>query len=126
MKKLLIGLLLLAMVVFAAAQTVQPASEKEKPNAETSAVNSVGELSSGLYTVVVENGKFMPVDLEVNAGDTVEWVNLDNHDHSITLDHCEVETLLPVGSTFRYTFTEEGEFHYLSLLGEAQGTVTVR
>ncbi len=131
MKKLLVGLLLLAMavamVVFAVAQTTPETSEKETPDAETSAVNSAGEPSSGVYTVVVENGRFMPADLEVNVGDTVEWVNLDDVDHTVTFESCAIDRELPAGSTVRYTFTRAGGVSYYGSLlhPKAQGSVTV-
>ncbi len=126
-KALIVGLLLAAVLVLVAGFSL---AELEKANTpeETDAVKTTLTVPSGeVYTVVVKDGKFMPADLAVNAGDTVEWVNLDGVDHTVTFESCAIDMELPAGSTVRYTFTPaDGTLYYGSLLHpKAQGSVTV-
>ena len=83
-------------------------------------------LSSDTAQVVIEGGQFMPTDLEVSMGTTVEWVNKDSVDHTVTLENGDLDELLPQGATGTFTFNEKGEFRYFCQLHPGmQGSVIV-
>ena len=69
-----------------------------------------------VYQVAIEQGQLMPVDVEINAGDTVEWVNKDALRY--TLKFGQFEERLPVGGIFEYTFTETGIVRYTATMVE--------
>jgi len=123
-KSVSIGLLLIGIVVLAAGLAFAGYEAMEQPSTDKAVELSYTQ--SDAYTVVVKDGQFMPVDLQLKAGDTVEWVNLDEEDHTVSFESCAVELDLPVGATARYTFTEQGTLYYASLKNpSAQGSVTV-
>ena len=70
-------------------------------------------LSVQSYQVAIEDGSLMPVDVEVHAGDTVEWVNKDTVRYILMFSGSEER--LPVGGTFEYAFTEIGTVRYTAL-----------
>lgn len=88
-------------------------------------------------TVVVEmtsvNGepRFLPADLTVRPGDTVQWVNTDLHlEHSVCSGTGSADPLsgalwssplLQLGGTFQHTFALSGEFEYYSIPHEYEG-----
>lgn len=65
-------------------------------------------------TVKVENFAFLPKNLVVEIGTTVEWVNLDSVRHTVTSveEGMMNSILLSQGETYSYTFNEVGEFDY--------------
>ena len=63
-------------------------------------------------SVMLENNAFSPADVVIKAGDSVEWLNKDNGDHTLTFDNGEVDELLSDGASFSHTFTEAGEYAY--------------
>ena len=102
------------------------------------------------YNVVIQNGKFNPIDLNIKVGDTVEWVNRDSKTilgkkdnpsesekkeleskgtgvtHSVTFEDARVDTSLPNKGTVRYTFKKKGEARYFCRFHPAMtGTVKV-
>ncbi len=94
---------------------------------------AVPVLSRQSYQVVIEDGKLMPVDVEINAGDTVEWVNKDEVRYTLLFSGSEER--LSVGGTFEQQFTEPGIARYIVAVveedrddnqeRELQGTVIV-
>tara|TARA_Y100000310_G_scaffold154313_1_gene153875 strand:- start:1477 stop:1860 length:384 start_codon:yes stop_codon:yes gene_type:complete len=69
-------------------------------------------VSDGVAQVVISNAQFMPTDLEIKAGTTVEWNNADTKDHTITFENGDFDEILPVGASVTYTFEEVGELRY--------------
>jgi plastocyanin len=56
---------------------------------------------SKVHTVVIQQMKFIPVELTVNAGDTITWINRDIVEHNVTEDVSKKRTsgnLAPAGS----------------------------
>lgn len=77
-------------------------------------------------TVTLEDSAFNPVDVDISVGDTVEWVNSDDQEHSITFENGDFDEQIGVDSSVKYTFTESGEYRYFSVfVPEMQGNVFV-
>ena len=95
-----------------------------------------------LSTIIIPNGNakiehtgfYIPLNLEVQKGTTVSWLNEDTAPHTVqSIDNTgEVTDLfnsapLPTGEKFSYKFSEEGIFnYYCSLHPWRVGSVTVR
>lgn len=56
---------------------------------------------------------YEPDPVIVGVGTTVVWTNRDTTVHTATADDASFESgLLTLGATFRFTFTQPGEFSY--------------
>jgi len=66
-------------------------------------------------TVEIRQFKFTPAELEVKAGSTVTFVNLDLVPHTATGDGFDTGTLRK-GESKEITFSEAGDFSYLCTL----------
>jgi|SRR3989344_6498155 len=87
------------------------------------AANQQGET----YQVSIKENTFRPADLEIKTMDLVEWINVDENDHTITLDNGEFDVALPMGGSATYQFTKPGIYTYSSQLNPlARGTILVR
>jgi plastocyanin len=127
MKKvlMLIILLITVLLVFSCTNKVQEVTDstvtEEVENSET--ITTTGVTGD---KVVIENDKFMPTDLLVESGTTVEWVNKDSVDHTVTFENGDLDEKMVVGATTTYTFTEAGTFGYFCQLHPGmQGSVIV-
>ena len=124
MKKILTMFCVLSLFVLLVACSTEEVIQEE--SGEMKVVGNEPALSSGTAHVVIENSKFMPTDLVVSAGTTVEWVNKDSVDHTINLENGDMDELLPQGATGTFKFDEKGEFRYFCKLHPGmQGTVIV-
>jgi len=81
--------------------------------------------------------KFVPAEIRVKVGDTVEWRNIQSYAHTVTADPRRVARKanielpdgvqpfdsgrLGAGATFRYTFTSPGIYRYVCLPHEKAG-----
>ena len=127
MKKvlMLIILLITVLLVLSCTNKVQEVTDstvtEEVENSET--ITTTGVTGD---KVVIENDKFMPTDLLVESGTTVEWVNKDSVDHTVTFENGDLDEKMVVGATTTYTFTEAGTFGYFCQLHPGmQGSVIV-
>ena len=73
---------------------------------------------------------FAPAAIQVNAGSTVTWTNLDNFTHSVHFLDGGLPTdpmVMQPGQTVTFTFSGAGTFHYECHFHpqNMQGTVTV-
>ena len=105
---ILMLLSLMFLVVSCATETVEETATETQEVEESDAAVVV----AGSTQVVIENSQFMPTDLEVKVGTTVEWVNKDSVDHTVTLENGDFDTELIVGATTTVTFNEVGEYRY--------------
>ena len=79
------------------------------------------------YQISVEENTFRPADLEIKTMDTVEWINVDDNDHTVTFDGEEFDVALPMGGSATYQFTKPGIYTYSSQLNPlARGTILVK
>ncbi len=113
-KMLLIGLLVSVLFLASCAIQPQPAGQPDQPltppvlQEETDTAPTA--TTTQVYQVVFEDGSLMPVDVEINSGDTVEWVNKDTVRYTLLSNGFEER--LPVGGTFEQRFTEAGMVQY--------------
>lgn len=76
--------------------------------------------------VIIENGQFNPRDISISVGDTVQWVNVDSEDHTVSFEDARFDVEVPSGSTVSYTFKEAGEARYFCKFNPGmQGSVLV-
>ena len=80
-------------------------------------------------TVTIKDRKFNPPTLTVKAGQTVTWVNKDDHDHTVEEDR-EKDGFdsgnLSGGDTFRHEFPKPGKYKYAcSYHPRMKGTIVV-
>jgi len=96
---------------------------------DTSATETIvagDEADSGIKSVTIQNFKFNPTDLNVNAGDTIEWVNLDDTEHTITFENGDFDREIGIEGILSYTFEEAGVYRYFCLYHPGmQGSVSV-
>lgn len=79
------------------------------------------------HYVVLENGRFMPTDLEINVNDVVEWINKDDERHAVTFTDGSFDQVLPEGAVLRMSFSETGEYWYVNQLEAGmRGRIIVR
>ncbi len=120
---LLVGMLCAFLLMVSCTEAPQLVLESDTVVSEDSAVIAAPGTT---YDVVIENGQFMPVSLEIKAGNQVTWTNTDDSEHTVTFDNGIVDEKLPMGGTVSYTFTEKGEFSYSCLIhSNMQGTIMV-
>jgi plastocyanin len=63
--------------------------------------------------VTVTDSGFSPANLTIAAGTTVIWTNRGSVAHTVTDGGKFNSGNLPVGATFKYTFTIAGTYHYV-------------
>lgn len=90
-------------------------------------------------TVDAAGSKFLPADLTIRAGDTVEWENTAYVAHSVTFDPAKSKVagnvvlppgvapfdsgLMKGGAKFSHTFTVKGAYKYVCKFHEGMGMV---
>jgi len=69
------------------------------------------------------NSCFTPANITINAGDTVEWDNVDTAAHTVTSGSPADgpsgifdSSLLMADATFAFTFEDAGEFDYFCMV----------
>ena len=95
--------------------------------------NARVSIPNGNYDIA-NTGFYIPLNLEVIAGTTVEWVNDDSVPHTIQSQDSQGNIIglfnsapLMTGEVFEYTFEESGVYNYFcSLHPWRVGIVTVR
>ncbi|MBI2669115.1 cupredoxin domain-containing protein [Candidatus Woesearchaeota archaeon] len=114
MKKIMMLVLVSLVLVLSACTTTEQAApaKTEKVTATTVPATAPATASAQIHQVVIENFKFSPADLEIKAGDTVEWVNKDGVAHTVTLGNGEFDEKVSVGATVTHTFTDAGNYAY--------------
>jgi len=113
MKRIVTILMLLSLVLLVfscATETIESTSQPITENIESGSNALV--VTEDYYQIVIENSKFMPIDIEVKTGTTIEWINKDSVDHTVTFENGDFDQELVVGATATVTFTETGTFRY--------------
>ncbi|CAN5686590.1 hypothetical protein BH09PLA1_BH09PLA1_14530 [soil metagenome] len=79
------------------------------------------------HSVTIDNLKFQPGDLQITVGDSVEWTNNDDRDHTVVAKDGSFQSgNLGNGAVYKYTFKKTGKFTYgCSLHPRMKGTITV-
>lgn len=101
----IVPLLILSCAVYA-----QKKDDKEKPE-----------------KVTISNSAFSPRTLTIKKGQTVQWTNSDNLDHSIKANDGSFKSgTLKRKQTYSYTFKKAGKFAYACTLHPREkGTIVV-
>ena len=81
-----------------------------------------------VHIVNMDGTGFVPADLTVTLGDTVEWVNKDPFPHTATSDTGGFDSKkIPAGKSWKYTTTKKGDFDYVCTYHDNMtGTLHVR
>jgi plastocyanin len=107
------GEIILLSIVLLAGCTVQ--HDSVQVQGETVRDEATGKLLfSGIETVSIVDGGFVPRTLEIGRGTEVNWVNLDRTGHTISFSSIPVDERIPSGAQVSMRFTEAGEFEYAS------------
>jgi plastocyanin len=71
------------------------------------------QVFSGKLTVLIQDLKFNPSRLTIQAGSTISWINRDPAFHTVHSDTGVFQSgLLSVGQLFSFTFDEPGTYPY--------------
>ena len=120
MKWILIAIMAISVIFLASCAVQQPTNQPTEtatpPVLEVETSTAPAVESAQVYQVVLENGNLMPVDLEISAGDMVEWVNKDTVRYTLIFSGSEER--LPVGGTLEQRFTESGTVRYTAAVVE--------
>jgi plastocyanin len=77
------------------------------------------------HSVTIQDMKFSPSSIEIAVGDSVEWTNDDDRDHTVTGSGFDSGNL-GNGRSFSHTFSKAGKYPYrCSLHPRMKGTVVV-
>ena len=77
------------------------------------------------YTVNIQNNAFNPSSVQIPAGSTVKWVNLDSVQHEPKGNVFDSGPLNQNG-VFEHTFNQAGTYNYACAIHPSmQGTITV-
>ena len=79
------------------------------------------------HKIDIKNLKFSPASLDIKVGDTVEWTNSDDRDHTVVADDESFKSdNMSHGQTFKFTFKSKGKFKYsCTYHPRMKGTITV-
>jgi plastocyanin len=92
------------------------------------AVNDVPDTK--IVTVQMQDYGFQPAKITIEAGTTVEWVNVGKHVHTVTDDNARWDSGdITTGKKFSHRFDEKGTFKYVCVPHEEigmTGTVVVK
>jgi plastocyanin len=79
--------------------------------------------------ITIRDLKYLPETVEIQKGQTIEWVNDDLTPHTVTSDGGNTfdSGSIEAGSSWSHTFSQPGTFPYLCTFHtEMKGTVVVK
>src|SRR3989344_5718152 len=138
----ILGLLVLASACAQQPQAVQPTQAEEQPAAEPQqeeasepmdqaddAMENEAKAASGDVRMVGKEG-FDPMEVTINAGDSLTWVNDDKKALTLTIFkkgkwYLNSNVIEP-GQSFEQEFKEAGEYDYWTLAYGVKGKITVQ
>ncbi len=92
---------------------------------EETTTKVANEDSSTKITVTIKDFAYNPANININAGTTVEWTNMDDVVNTVTGDDFNSGTLHK-GESYSHTFNKEGTYSYYSAFHpQMTGEVTV-
>jgi len=79
-------------------------------------------------SVTIKNFDYSPMDLDIAAGTTVVWKNLDSEPHTIaSVDGMFRSPALDQNDSYSFTFNRPGVFNYIcSIHPKMKATITVK
>jgi len=89
---------------------------------------SSGVAKAGEATVMIKNFDYSPMDVNIAAGTTVVWKNLDGEPHTIaSADGLFRSPALDQNDSYSFTFNRTGVFKYIcSIHPKMKATITVK
>jgi plastocyanin len=130
---IIVAILVIAGIAVAASHnnkdSVNSSTNSSQQN-NTSTNSNSGPQPTGANEVSIINMNFSPASMTVKKGTAVKWLNNDNIAHTVVendgQEHGPNSQTINPGSTYSFTFADEGVFHYhCSLHPDMLGTVTV-
>jgi plastocyanin len=87
-----------------------------------------GPALAATKNVQIRAGGFVPAKVEINAGDSVRWTNVDNVNHQVVSDRgLFASSILRPGQVYTRTFNQGGTYRYHDGLKPTnKGTVVVK
>jgi len=114
---------------------VEEVKMEETPEEPTGPQTHVVDIPAGTSVPGCEetNACYLPADITINAGDTVEWINVDTAAHTVTGGSPSDgpsgvfdSSLLMADATYAFTFEETGNYDYFCMVHPWMvGSVTV-
>ena len=135
----ILGLLVLASACAQQPQAVQPTQAEEQPAAEPQqeeasesmeqADDAMENAASSDVRIVGKEG-FDPMEVTINAGDSLTWINDDKKELTLTIFkkgkwYLNSNVIEP-GQSFEQEFKEAGEYDYWTLAYGVKGKITVQ
>src|SRR3989344_6506855 len=68
-----------------------------------------------VYSIVINDHQLLPGYLQINAGDSIEFINKDNGRYSLIFNNDFEDEILPSGTLIAHKFIQSGQVHYTSL-----------
>jgi plastocyanin len=89
------------------------------------ASSALARAHNGTVHVTIEKLAFLPADIKVKAGETIEWTNKDPFAHTATVKG-GWEVLIPPGKTATHTATADDTVtYYCRFHPNMKGSITV-
>ena len=75
--------------------------------------SAAGAAKPATHTVTIEDTAFSPADLDINAGDTIVWINRDPYPHGATsaAGGFDSRSIAP-GKSWKFIARKTGDFPY--------------
>ena len=92
------------------------------------ALATAGPSLAATHTVQIRPGGFVPVNVSINTGDSVRWLNVDRVNHQVVSDRgLFASPILGPGQSYTRAFNQGGTFRYHDGLEPAErGAVVVK
>jgi plastocyanin len=89
---------------------------------------AVAAPAAKVHTVVIEGMRFIPAELSVNAGDTVNWKNKDAFPHTVTSEGKQFDSRdIAPGGSWKLVASRRGSIAYVCTLHKTmKGTLSVK
>lgn len=102
------------------------AQYSQSPNITKNTSNASAQ-NKTIAEITISGFAFQPAALEIDAGTTVKWTNLDSAPHTVTTEGDLRSGTIGQRETFSYTFNEAGTYDYIcSIHPSMNGKVIVK
>ena len=131
---IIIGIALLVIVASVLYFAIKPSSIETSSGAGTPIEQESASSAPVNYDIEIREFAFHPVEITLNAGDTVTWTNRDSVRHTVTSEGTGEKELnsgylgnKPWDDTYSHTFNEPGTYNYYCIVHPSmKGTIIVQ